>query len=54
MHYQGMCGYGYCGPMGFSKGDETTFLKEQEKILEAKLATIRHLIEQSEKTPVSK
>ena len=52
MHYQSMCGYGYCGPMGFKQEDQAAILKEQEKILEAKLATIRHMIEQAEKTPV--
>ena len=49
MHYQGMCGYGYCGPMGFKKEDEAAFLKEQEAILEAKLATVKHLREEAEK-----
>ncbi len=40
------CG-GYCEPwgMGSSKKDQIAYLDEQEKILEAKLATIRHMKE---------
>lgn len=39
-----MCGPGYCwGPGKWSKKDELAMLEEQEKILEAKLATIRHM-----------
>ena len=40
------CGAGYCTPYGsWSKEDELAFLEEHEKILEAKLATIRHMKE---------
>ncbi len=46
MFRHGYCD-GYCGPWGtgISKKDEIAFLEEQEKILEAKLATIRHMKE---------
>jgi len=42
--------YGCCGnceptPMKWSKSDQKAVLKEQEAILEAKLATIRHWME---------
>ena len=47
MYYGGICGGGCnCGPV--TKEDEVTFLREKEKIMEAKLATIRHLIESLE------
>ena len=40
-----MCG-GYCYPHGaWSNEDDVALLDEQEKILEAKLATIRHMKE---------
>lgn len=42
------CG-GYCEPAAFSKSDRKALLKEQEAILEAKLATIRHWIENLDK-----
>ena len=47
MFRQEYCG-AYCGPMGYGRmdaKDEVAFLEEQEKILEAKLATIRHMKE---------
>lgn len=48
--YQGMCGGGYCAPWGSgSKKDQKAFLEEHEKVLEAKLATIKHLKESPEK-----
>jgi len=41
-----MCGAGYCQPHGsHSSKDETVYLEEYEKILEAKLATVRHMKE---------
>ena len=52
MHYSNDCG-GYCGPVNLTKDDEVAILKEREKILEAKLATIRHMIETEEKSPKS-
>ncbi len=47
MHSNAYCGDGYCGPMGFygSKEDKVALLEEQEKVMEAKLATIRHMKE---------
>ncbi|MBI4054125.1 MAG: DUF5320 domain-containing protein [Candidatus Doudnabacteria bacterium] len=46
MFGNGMCYGRYCAPYGLgSKKDQTAFLEEQEKILEAKLATIRHMKE---------
>ncbi len=50
MNYSNMCG-GYCGTDDFelSKDDKKALLKEQEAILEAKLATIRHWMETSDK-----
>lgn len=41
---------GYCEPEGFviSKESRKALLKEKEAILEAKLATVRHWIEESE------
>lgn len=48
MFYTNNCG-GYCEPAAYSKGDQKALLKEQEKILEAKLATIRHWIENVDK-----
>ena len=50
--YGDMCG-GYCGPGQWSKSDQVALLKEREKILEAKLATIRHMIEETEKEKVA-
>lgn len=45
MYRNDMCG-AYCAPMGFgSKKDQVALLEEQEKILEAKLATIKHMKE---------
>ena len=50
MLFSNNCG-GYCGDNAFtmSKTDKKAFLKEQEAILEAKLATVRHLLETSDK-----
>ncbi len=50
MLFSNNCG-GYCGDNNFamSKPDKKAFLKEQEAILEAKLATVRHLMETSDK-----
>lgn len=46
MHPGAMCGPGgYCYPGKWSKKDELMMLEEHEKILEAKLATIRQLKE---------
>lgn len=47
MHAGIMCGPGgWCYPPGrWSKKDELAMLEEQEKILEAKLATVRHMKE---------
>jgi hypothetical protein len=49
MHGQGMCGGG-CGgydSLGeWSHKDQIAFLEEREKIMEAKLATIRHFKEE--------
>ena len=46
MHAGVMCGPGgWCYPGRWSKKDELAMLEEQEKILEAKLATIRHMKE---------
>ena len=42
--YYGNCG-GYCEPVEYTKKDKEAILKEQEAILEAKLATVRHMIE---------
>ena len=38
----GNCG-GYCEPEEYSKNDRRVILEEQEAILEAKLATVRHM-----------
>lgn len=43
------CGDGQCGPYAVTKEDQVALLKEKEKILEAKLATVRHLIESAGK-----
>lgn len=50
MYYSNMCG-GCCEPgeLGLSKQDRKALLKEKEAILEAKLATIRHWMEESDK-----
>ncbi len=49
MYRAGMCG-GYCEPFGLvSKKDRKVFLEEHKKVLEAKLATIKHLKESLEK-----
>ena len=45
MHGHGMCADGYCGPMSWSKKDRMAMLEEQEKIMEAKLATLKHMKE---------
>jgi len=42
------CG-GYCEPAAYSKDDRKALLKEQASILEAKLATIRHWLENIDK-----
>lgn len=45
MQGSNMCGgYCDCGDSELSKEDRKALLKEKEAILEAKLATIRHLI----------
>jgi len=44
MMYANDCS-GYCEPAVYSKSDRKALLKEQESILEAKLATIRHWID---------
>lgn len=44
----GACGE-YCEPITVSKTDQKALLKEREAILEAKLATIRHLMETLDK-----
>jgi len=50
-----MCGSGYCQPHGsHSSKDEAVYLEEYEKILEAKLATVRHLKEEASKKQVEK
>lgn len=41
-----MCGQGYCGCYNeeeISDDDQMAYLEEKEKILEAKLATVRHM-----------
>lgn len=50
MQYANMCG-GNCGCEDYdlSKEDKKALLKEKEAILEAKLATIRHWMETSDK-----
>ncbi len=40
----GTCG-GYCEPVAWDKKDRQALLKEQKMILEAKLATINHWME---------
>ena len=52
--YYGSCGSCDCGPESISKADHKALLEEQAKILEAKLATIRHLIENIDKEPAEK
>lgn len=42
--YNNACG-DYCEPRVVTKKDRKALLEEQEKILEAKLATVRHWIE---------
>ncbi len=42
---QNGCYGGYCEPEEMTTEDQEAFLKEREAILEAKLATIRHLRE---------
>ena len=49
----GNCG-NYCEPDAWSEKDQKALLKEREAILEAKLATIRHWIENLEKKGKSK
>lgn len=47
-----MCNYGGCygyEPEDITQEDQKAFLEEKEKILEAKLATIRHLRETLDK-----
>lgn len=51
MFYANNCA-DYCGPASFSKDDQKALLKEQEAIFEAKLATIRHWIENLDKKEV--
>jgi len=40
----GNCGM-YCDPEDLSKEDRKALLEEQEKILQAKLATVKHMLE---------
>lgn len=47
MCQDGCCGY--CEPDEVTQEDQEAFLKEREAILEAKLATVRHLREQLKK-----
>lgn len=42
----GNCG---CGDYEMSEEDRKAYLKEKEAILEAKLATVRHMIQTSDK-----
>jgi hypothetical protein len=42
--YSGNCG-SYCEPQEWSKKDREVFLKEKQAILEAKLATVKHMLE---------
>lgn len=51
-----MCGPGNCGCScdsedEISRDDQKAFLEEKEKILEAKLATVRHMKNSLEKKP---
>lgn len=48
--YANACG-GYCDADSFSisSKDRKAWLKEKEAILEAKLATVKHLIEESDR-----
>ena len=51
MHYSNMCG-GYCDQpeaLDITKEDKKALLEEKQAILEAKLATIRHWIENLDK-----
>lgn len=48
MFYTNNCG-GYCEAVSFNPKDRKALLKEQEAIFEAKLATIRHWIENVDK-----
>ena len=55
MQSSGMCGGNCdCGDYEMSEEDRKAFLKEKEAILEAKLATVRHLIETSDKSDSKK
>jgi len=49
----GCCG-GYCEPEEMTAEDQEAYLKERESILEAKLATVRHLMESLKKTKSDK
>lgn len=51
--YTNDCG-AYCEPVTWSKSDRKALLKEQESILMAKLATIRHWIENLDKEESTK
>jgi hypothetical protein len=53
MYYNNNCG-DYCEPYTVTKDDRKALLKEQASILEAKLATIRHWIENLDKDEESK
>jgi hypothetical protein len=52
MYGNGCCG-GYCEPEEMTQEDQEAFLQEREAILEAKLATVRHLRETLKKQPKS-
>lgn len=55
MYSNNMCGGNcYCGDEELSKEDRKALLKEKEAILEAKLATIRHWMENSDKSDSDK
>lgn len=55
MQYSNMCGGNCdCGDFELSKDDKKALLKEKEAILEAKLATIRHWMETSDKSDSDK
>lgn len=47
MYYNNGCG-DYCEPRVISNKDRKALLQEQEAILEAKLATVRHWIESAD------
>ena len=50
----GNCGSNYCEPEAWSENDQKALLQERAAILEAKLATVRHWIENLDKRATSK